>query len=372
MNRFSQFIRLLRADFKRVTKYIPSMLISVSILFVVCACAGYVISKNLYKENSFSAVNVAYYMAESEDADMTLLSVEMLQEVDSVKNTASIFRVDSIEEGYNMLENGDILFFIVIPEQFFNGIVDGTNTPLDIIVRDTSSVSSYITNEVFLSYAAYLSIAQSCIYSVLDVTRANDFPADEIHDLDIRVNLTFIDRMNKDSYMDVVDATDEGKGTLLQHYLASALMLVLLLLSVVLMPFIQGHSGGITKLLKLRKINNIHIFLSNLICSIPAFYLAFIPCYIGISIYNKSLFAPGLLTVLPSICTITIIVNLVGLISRHIFTGNMILFCITLILAYIGGGLLPHAFLPSAIQAISRVLPGEYLIAGFAHALFGI
>lgn len=372
MNRFSQFIRLLRADFKRATKYIPSMLISMCILFVVCVFAGYAISKNLYKANSFTAVQVAYYMAESDDADMTQLSVELLQEVDSVKDTASIFKVDSIEDGYRMLEDGEILFFIVVPEEFFNGIMDGTNPPLDIVVRDTSTVASYITNEVFLSYAGYLSIAQSGIYSVLDTMRANNFSEDEVHELDIRVNLTFLDRMNKDSYMEVVDATDEGNGTLLQHYMASALMLVLLLLSVVLMPFIQGHSVGTTKLLSIRKINCFHIFLSNLICTIPALYLAFLPCYIGISIYNQDFYGPGLLTVLPSICGIAIIMNLVGLFSRHVFTGNMLVFCITLVIAYIGGGILPHSLLPSVVQSISHVLPGEYLISGFAHALFGI
>ena len=40
-------------------------------------------------------------------------------------------------------------------------------------------------------------------------------------------------------------------------------------------------------------------------------------------------------------------------------------------IAYIGGGILPHAMLPRIIQNISTYLPGQYLISNLAHSLFG-
>lgn len=373
MSRFSLFTRLLKADLKRITKYIPSLLISVCILFTVCASAGYVISKNLYKENKFTAVNVAYYLTPSEDSNMTELALGMLNEMESIKESASIFPVETIDEGYRMLDNGEILFFIIVPEAFFTGLMDSTNTPLNIVVRDTSTVSSYIANELFLSYASYLGTAQAAIYSVIDTLRAHDFDEEFVHETDMAVNLVFTERViNKDSYINTIDASGEGNGTLLQHYLAAAVMLVLLLLAVILMPFIQGHTAGVTKMLSTHKIGSFHIFITNFICTIPALYIAFIPCFIGLSIYNKSFYALGLLSVIPAIIIIAFIINLVGIVSHHVFTGNMIAFCITLTITYIGGGFLPMSMLPAVVQKASAVLPGEYLIRMFGHALFGL
>ncbi len=373
MSRFSYFTRLLKADLKRVTKYIPSLLISVCILFTVCASAGYVISKNLYKENKFTAVNVGYYLSPSEDSDMTELALGMLKKMESIEESASIFPVDTIEDGYRMLEQGEILFFIIVPEDFFTGLMDSTNTPLEVVVQDTSTISSYVANELFLSYANYLTTAQAAIYSVIDTLRAHEFDEDFVYQTDMKVNLVFTERViNKDSYIQTVDATGEGNGTLIQHYLSAAVMLVLLLLAVILMPFIQGHNSGVTKVLKTHKINNFHIFISNVICTIPALYISYIPCFIGLSIYNKQIFGFGLITVIPAIILLALIMNLAGIFSRHVFTGNMIVFCITLAITYIGGGFLPHAMLPSAIQKISAFLPGEYLIKLFGHSLFGL
>lgn len=373
MSRLSLFMHLLRANFKRMTKYIPSLLISVCIMFTICASAGYIVSKKIYKENKFTTVNVAYYLSPSEDASKTELALHMLKEMESIKESVSIFPVASIEDGYRMLENEEILFFILVPENFFTGLMDSTNTPLTLIVRDTSTVAAYVSNELFLSYASYLGVAQAAIYSVIDTLRSHDFDETFVHETDLAVNLVFTERViNKDSYIQTIDATGKENGTLILHYLSAAVMLVLFLLAVILMPFIQGHSSGVANVLNTRKINIFHIFISNFICTIPALYVAYIPCFLSLSIFNKRIFLSGLFKAIPAIIIIAFIINLVGIASRHIFTGNMIAFCLTLAFTYIGGGFLPRIMLPSAIQHISAALPGEYLITLFQHALFGL
>lgn len=50
----------------------------------------------------------------------------------------------------------------------------------------------------------------------------------------------------------------------------------------------------------------------------------------------------------------------------------MTLLAVTLILTYIGGGILPSALLPKIIQQLSAFMPGTYIIKIFGYALFGI
>lgn len=367
------FIRLISTDIKRLKKYLFQIIISVILLLTVCAAAGIIISKNVYKEESFQTIRLAYYLPDDDDKKYNRLAIGMLEKMRSMQETAELIQVTSIEEGRQMLERGDILYLIIVPEQFFSGIMDSTNPKLDIIVWDNSTITSYIANELFLSYAGYLGIAQAGIYSALDTVRAHEFDDNRIYEIQDRVNLIYLDRsLNKDGYIRTLDATSEGSSTLMQHYMASALMLSLFFMAFVLMPLLQGCNAGIYKKLSSYGINRFHIFFSRLTCTYLAVYAAYIPCFAGISIYNKSMNIAGLITAIPAIILIAAIIALISMLSKNVFSGNMITLITALVTAYIGGGLLPSALLPSAIQQLSNILPGSYIIRCLAQALFGL
>lgn len=373
MSRNDIFIRLVITDIKRLKNYLLQIILSVMLLLAVCAAAGTVISKNIYKPGSFQTIKLAYYLPDDDDRKYNRLAIGMLEEMRSMQESAEMIQVSSIEEGYRMLEAGDILYLIIVPEQFFSGIMDSTNPKLDIIVKDNSTITSYIANELFLSYAGYLGIAQAGIYSALDTVRAHEFDSNRIYEIQDRVNLIYLDRsLNKDGYIETVDATNEGSSTLIQHYLASALMLSLFFMAFVIMPLLHGCNSGMYSRLSSFGINKFHIFAGRLICTFLALYAAYIPCFAGISIYNGSLNIAGLITAIPAVIIIAAIIALISLLSKNVFSGNMITLITALATTYIGGGLLPPALLPSAIQQLSNIMPGSYIIRCLAQALFGL
>lgn len=373
MNKKDIFISLVIADLKRLKKYIFQIIVSVILVLIVCTAAGIVISKNIYKEDEFQAVRLAYYLPDDDDKKYNKLAIGMLEEMRSMQESAEMMQVSSIEEGYKMLENGDISYFIIVPEDFFSGIMDSTNPTLDIIVNDNSSITSYIANELFISYAKYLGIAQAGIYSALDTVREHGFSPDQVYDVQDKVNLIFLDRsLNKDGYINTVDATNEGSYSLLQHYFASALMLSLFFVSFVIMPFLRGYNSGIYKKLSTYGINESHIFFSRLVCTCLALYVAFIPCFIGISIYNRSIHILGLIIAIPAIMLIALIIAFISSFSSNVFSGNIITLVIALLIVYIGGGIIPSALLPSVVQTLSNITPGKYVIKCLSIALFGL
>lgn len=373
MRKTTMFFNLICANLKRLRHYIAPVLASVIILLSVCAAAGMIISKNIYKEQTFTTISLAYYLPEDDDKKYNLLALGMLEEMRSMQETAELIQVSDIEDGYRMLESGDVLFFIIVPDNFFSGIMDSTNPPLDIVVRDNSSVSSYVANELFLSYGRYLSIAQAGIYSALDTVRSHELDSEQIYNIQDKVNLIYLDRaLNKDGYIETKDATDEGNLSLQQHYIAVAIMLTLFFTSFMIAPLIQKYNPGMNLQIKVHNLGIFHIFLSNFISTICILYIAYVPCWAAVSLWQRSRYPAGLLTVVPCILLIALFINIINALCSSTIVNHMILLVFTLGIAYIGGGILPSAMLPEIIQRLSAHMPGAYMISAIGHSIFGI
>ena len=286
MSDIHMFFNFIRANCKRLLHYLPSMFVSLLLLLLLTGSAGFYLSRHLYKENVFSAISIGYYLPQDDNLDLNQLGIGMLQDLDGMEETVQLVQVSSIEEGYNKLASHEILYLIIVPKQFFSGIMDSTNVPLDIVVYDNSSISSYIINELFMSYAGLLGTAQAGIYSGLDTTRAHEFTPEQVHELSNRVNFVYLDRvMNKANYMETLPAENAGSVSLTQHYAAFAIILSLCFLAFLLIPYLQGTGNGIRECMKLYHLNRGHILAANTIHTFVALYILFLPCYIGISIW---------------------------------------------------------------------------------------
>ncbi len=371
MNKFSLIARLTITNIKRLKSYIPTILIAVIILLTVCSLAGNAISKNVYSEQQLTTIGLAYYLPADNDEDYLKLSVGMLENMDSMGSTINMMKVDTIDEGYELLDRGEVLYFVIVPENFITGIMMGDNYPLEIVVRDNSNLISYIANELFLAYAGYLGIAEAAVYSAMDVAATHGYDPDQINALQYNINFIYLNRaLDKDVYIDKVTATGEGNFSLTQHYISVAIMISLFLLGLILIPMHQSYCDGIKLSLAAKGINSLHIFICNFVASCLALYIAFIPCMINVTFYSHKLALKSLFMIIPAIIAIALIICLISSISKQVFSGNMSILVITILIAYIGGGILPGAMLPRIVQEISPYLPGEYIIRCICNAMF--
>ncbi len=373
MSKFKIFLKLTQANLKRLKNYIFPLLISIIILLVICGGAGFLISKNLYKEGTGNIVSIAYYLPDDEDQKSNNFGLNIIKDLEGTKEVVNLIQVETVEEGYDLLEKGDVIYYIIVPEMFFSGIMDSTNPELTILFRDNSDITAYISNELFGSYARYLGVAQAGVYSALDTLRIHDTDSDERHQIQKMVNIAYLDRsLNKDNYFEKKEATGEGNHSLLEHYMAVALMLSLFFVSFTLMPYLQGYNKGMITKLVTCNINTLHIFITNTIATIPALYVAFIPCFIIISIITETFNLIGLIWIIPSIILISLIINIISSLCKNQFTSNMVVLTFTLIVAYVSGGILPQAMLPDGVKDLSAFLPGEFIINNIANSLFGL
>ena len=372
MKSFKLFAKLIFTDIKRLRSHILSIIISAVIIQAICIVAMYFISNKVYKEDSYEKVNIAYYLPEDDDKYYMNLGIGMLENLGSMKETSSILRVTSLDEGKSMLQNGEIACLIVIPENFFTKVMTGVNEPLTIMMKDTSSISSYISNEVFMSLAKDLGIAQAAIYSVDDVLAAHEFSDEQRAEANHAVNYVFLDRvLEKDNVIEKVKATAEGNYSLLQFYSSSALMISLLLISFIIIPFMHNYKQGMLLQLRVNRINKVHIMISNFISCFVAVYVAYLIGYVFLSLYFKTIHPIGLIFGMLPVMFISLIITIVSNICSNTFSGNISMLFITIIIAYISGGIIPKAMLPSIIGSIAKYTPGHMIINAFAFSIFG-
>lgn len=371
MNLYNRLSLLIRANIKRLKSYIPKLLTTTILLVIICSVAFSIITRKLYTENTYEVVNIAYYLPEDDDERYNLVALRMMENMESISEVANLTRVSQVEEGYDMLEAGEILFYVIVPEQFFTGIMDGTNPKLTIIIHNYDSMDTYIANELLLSYARYLGIAQSGIYSGLDTAWEHDFPDEEVAKILDNTNIIYLERaLNHENYLKTVDAKDAGNYTLTQHYIASIIVLVLFFSGFILSSFIQRKNKGLITLLDCNGVNGFYRYISDTIAVTLALYFVFIPCFIAVCIYIKSFPAMALLEIIVVTLIVSLIICLCNLGHNNVLTANLTLFVVSLSLIYIGGGILPVSFLPGIVRHISVFLPGEYLIKIVEHALF--
>lgn len=372
MNSFAMFLKLTKANIKRISRYYAAIVIATVILFLFCGLVSRFLSENFYKEKIFEKFCIAYYLPEDTDLQYNTMAVSMISELSGMKETTNLIQVNSVEEGYRMLENGSALYLIIVPEDFLRGIMYGYNYPLEIVVRDHSSIASYIANELFLAYGRYLGTAQAAVYSGIDVAVENGMSAEDIQNIQDRINFTFLDRsLNKDTYINKIKATNEGSYTLLEHYLAVAVIMTICFMSFILIPAIQGYSKGIKTKLDVHGIKSFQILLSNTIAIFPAFYISFAICYIALLCINHRLILPlGFVIIIPVLFVISFITSCISMLSKNQLTAGLFIFLILFAVLYIGGGFIPDMLLPQIIQRVSDIMPFRFFISSFEHALF--
>ena len=369
MSAFSQLLRLTRANIKRLILKLPGIIIVAVFLLVSLSAAAIIVSDNLYKSESFDKISVAFYMPESNINTYSSAGYDLITNMKSLSQTADLIQVSSEEEGQDMLSKGLVSYLIVIPESFFGGYY---NSGIKVYFNSSTSIMTYITNDLFMAFANYYATAQAGVLAVIDDSDLHDLADEDRWSLISLLNFTFLDRsLNKDAYTETHPATDVGAHSLEQHYIGVSLLLAVSFTAFLMIPVLQGLNKGIRTKLEVFKINRWSLFLSNTASLLPMFMLVFIPCLIAGQIYFKVFSPLALVYALPVLLIISLITSVFCTATDSVLAAELGFLLVILVLCYAGGGILPDGMLPKIVRSISHVLPGDFMIRCMTLSLFG-
>ena len=369
MSTFSQLFRLTKANIKRLLIKLPGIITVAVFLLVSLSAAAIIVSDNLYKSENMDKINVAFYMPESNINTYSTAGYDLITNMQSLSNTAKLIEVDSVEAGKEMLSNGLVSYLIVIPESFFGGY---KSSGIEVFFNASTSIMTYITNDLFMAFARYYSTAQTGVFAGLDDAELNSLSDSDRSGIIATLNFTFLDRaLNKDAYTATYTATDVGVHSIEQHYMGVALLLAVSFTAFLMIPVLQSLNKGIRTKLSIFNINRWSIFISNAAALLPVFMLAFIPCLIAGQIYYREYTPLALVYALPVMCILALITSAFSTATDSMLAAELGFLIVILVLCYAGGGILPDGMLPKVVRSISHFLPGDLMIRFMTFALFG-
>lgn len=363
------FLVYLELELKKTFKILPSFLGGAVVLIVLIGTIAFSASKVLYGDTVVGRITVGVALPQ-EDA-LASKAVDMISSLDSVKSLCDFVYV-SEEEGKEQLKSGQLYALMLVPESFIQGIMNGTNTPVTIILPDQAGIEAGLFTELADAGTKTLGVAQASIYAADEFCYLNGM-VDSVSQVESRLNHIFMNySLPRESYFRSHEVSASGDVTVVQYYGISAAVLLLLLLGIPASTILRPHSQVMAQKLKMIRIGRGKTVFSRIIC--VAFLLL-----LALGIIAAALFAGGFLEMswpfiimsLVSCFTAAAMIVFAYEAGKSQIAGVMLLFLGTVVMLFAAGGFIPSVFLPDGVRALARFMPVTALTSCMKMAVTG-
>ena len=257
------------------------------------------------------------------------------------------------------LESGEVTAVLVLPENFIQGVMNGSNPDIQLVVPSGRPLESLLTLWVGQSAADILSSFQAGVYAVLDLYHASAPDGLSWNQAKTDINLRYIQwTLNRQNLFTVrrVSATQTLPVGL--HYELS----MLAYLGLCLAPLFSGlyESRRLTARRRLRCLGRGSLpgYLGDLTaCAAVIFLLAAVP--MALSAQDAILSALGAAAVFALLCAV--FGSLCCLVTASAASCGGLAFAIALAAMGAAGGILPPVMLPKTLRELSWLSPVTWL-----------
>lgn len=182
----SRFIRISMARLCH-RQGLLAMLLAACLILPLCIAPA--MEQFFSKGVSFSGITLAITAPEGDPVPALL--EELLPGMKDVSQYCQVRAMDK-ESAVEGLKSGEITAVLVLPEGFVQGVLEGSNPDVELIVPADRPLEAMLTLWVGQSAADLLASAQSAIYAVLDLYAQNPVPDLDYGQVVTQINLRFI------------------------------------------------------------------------------------------------------------------------------------------------------------------------------------
>ena len=367
----TRFKTLLQLNIKRTFRALPQLIFGATALIFLVSAVAFCGNKFLYGALSEMSTGEKFPVGVimEDDSKIATTVKDALLGMKEVSNNIDI-HFTTKEEAITMLEDGSIIAAIHIPKDTAHNIINGTNTPMNIIFPEDSGFEAIIIKELADSATTMLSSAQAGIYSIYDFYEDMDAD-DHIDDALLRMNLRYITIAATGNHVferTVVTAT--GSVPLMTYYICGALVLFIMLFGINCYSIQLTLSSYSSKKLSLSGtpviLQGLSSFIATNLGQLIAICIVATPAVFIMKMFGLKLEGPaivGLILTIPVFILISAaFVYLISALTEHVTGQIMITFFVTLAMCFISGCFIPTIMLPDIIQSISKLLPTHYMI----------
>lgn len=332
------------------------------------------------------AASVDIVVVVREDNMMTRMALNYVENMESTSKFCH-FRQTTEQEGFELLKEGEAAALILLPEQLVEGIMNGTNPTVDIYFPKNAGLGPMLFRELTESGEGLLRVAQAQIYGAYDAAVEYGL-TEQLSRMEAEIdsyNLAFaLDRL---ALYDTEKVSVFGSMNVIQFYLASGLVLFLLLAGTAMYPVVQREPAALCRQLERQGTGlawqNFCQWFCGILCmgmlcavlwAVMKIGAAFMPDAAALlTAGGRNGYSMGArlgilaLVVVAATTFIYMLYSLAG--SRT--SGILLVFLLSVAMVWLSGGLVPSMFLPETMQKVGEKLPTAYLIRAAGGLLAG-
>lgn len=359
---------LWKLELKHMLRQLPAMLLEVILLLSILGIFAFGAAKLLVRDVPPLQITIA--VVEKEENPLTSLLLNYVQGMESISEVCR-FLVVSEEEGFSMLRKGKAAAVLVLPEKMVEGIMDGSNMPVQVFFPENAGMESALLKELTDAGVQMLRVAQAEIYGIYDTAKAyGALEQLSVLEMDIdRYNLAFaLDRLALFREREIFAA---GGLSILQYGIASGAVFFLLLLGMACYPVMQPYSMVLQKQLFREGIGTGRQCFGKWMCGSCSMGIGAVFFWVlvraGMEIIGYGAWMPKIGVIQAGICLLVLLCTATFVFLVFQLAGNgaaavLLLFFLAVVMQYLAGGFVPSVFLPETVQRIGKFLPVTYLI----------
>ena len=151
------FCTYFKLEFKKSIKVLKKSVLSMALMLVVLGLGVAAVSTVLLQSQVFQIVNVALVVPEGEK--MTRMAVRFIEGMDSVKSVCK-FEYMEKDAAIKAMQEGTVQAVIDLPENFYEDVDSGINTPANIYVPKESALHVELFKELLSDGVSILQTAE--------------------------------------------------------------------------------------------------------------------------------------------------------------------------------------------------------------------
>lgn len=369
-----------KLDFKRMKANTLRLLVFSIQMVILCMAIGIAGSHILYADKNVQPFVLA--IVDKEDSEWTHMIIDTIKQMETVTELCEIQMMGE-EEAIKKLSRDEVMAIATIPEHFVHDVIVGINTPLTIQKKDSTMIESVVIDKLIVAGVKLLSAAQAGIYSTLDCYEL--YGTDEGASYNVlmqEINLIFAKKMlARNRMFEVEEVRATGAITTLEHYILSGFIVMMMLSLMLVMNIIEPlNEREMLMRYSVSKIKGRYLVIQKLI-SLSVFNMVLGGAILGgVMLLTQYSHLPiswqgswqGLLGGILGAIGLASMGLFIGLLLKGKETYSLFIFLITMIQAFLSGGIVPSAFLPDFMTRLGRFTYNEYAIKLLGNMLEAI
>ncbi len=286
------------------------------------------------------------------DMEQAKALVTLVSSMTDIAAYANFVAMDT-DSAKEALQKGEVSAVMELPDNFVDGIQNGSNEALLLHLPSSSPVEGYLALYAGQVASDMLSAAQGAIYLTLNTLRDEGmYDSNSVVDVN-RDYVVFALGRNGMYEEDVISAA--GSASLTEHYTASLLVFVLLMSALTFYPILSPVQGAWRNRLRTLGCDGFTWTLAAFTCIFICIAVLISICLFYTQAFNFGAFCTLLTFSLGFVC-------LTATVCRTESAMSALCFLSVLIFALLGGGIIPTTLMPVNLRNLSPLSPYSALM----------